>query len=115
MQLTYQKFRPMKGKVFVTDLERGMAVTAGGIILKDDNMTNKGIKARWCKVALIGECDPTEIDGVKVGDWVLVEHGRWTFGMDFVDEDTGKKVTIWHIETKAMMVACDEDPRLQSF
>jgi co-chaperonin GroES (HSP10) len=111
MKPTFQSFRPTKGKIFVTDLERGMSKTAGGIIMTDDNMTNRGIRSRWGKVVFVGADDNNGLDGIAVGDWILVEHGRWSMGIDLLDADTGETVTIWHIDNKAMLVVCDEDPR----
>jgi hypothetical protein len=107
MKPTLQTFKPMKGKIFVTDLERGMSKTAGGIIITDDNMKNHGIKARWGRVAIVA----SDVDFVSPGEWVLVEHGRWTMGMDYLDADTGKTVMVWMVEPKAMMLATQEDPR----
>lgn len=111
MKPTLQHFRPMKDKIIVSELERGMTKTSGGIILTDDNMKAHGIKARWGKVQLIG----TDVDFVSVGEWVLIEHGRWTMGMEFLDADTGETVMCWHVENKALLVASSDDPRPESY
>lgn len=111
MKPTLQTFRPMKGKIFVSDLERGMTKTAGGIIITDDNMTNGGIRPRWGKVVMVA----SDVEDVRVGEWILVEHGRWTMGMDYIDSDTGGKVMVWMVEPKAMLLATDEDPRPASY
>lgn len=60
--------------VLVTEMEFGEIKTSGGIIVKSDDGKSHGVKPRWCKVYSVG---PLQED-VKVGDWILVEHGRWT-------------------------------------
>ena len=44
------------------------------IVIADDNGTQHGIHPRWSQVKYLGE----EVTDLKVGDWVLVDHGRWT-------------------------------------
>lgn len=63
-----------KGKVLVTNLEYGERTTAGGIVLTNDDGTLRGIRSRWAKVYSVGE----DITDIKEGEWVLVEHGRWS-------------------------------------
>ena len=98
-------FRPYKGKVFVTDIDRGDKITKGGIIITDDNMTNRGIRARWAKVWAIGD----DVQDIKVGDWVLVEHGRWTNRITI--ETSAGDVDVWRIEyPEAALIVSDEKP-----
>lgn len=103
-----EEFKTLGDKIFVTHIERGMQKTAGGIILTDDNFKEHGIKPRWAQIKLMG---PTaaETHGVNVGEWVLVEHGRWTLGMDFTEE--GEELRLWMIEPKAIILVSSEDPR----
>ena len=61
-----------------------MQKTAGGIVLPDDNMTDRGIRPRWAKIYAVG----SDIDYVSVGQWVLMEHGRWSEGFDL--EENGE-------------------------
>ena len=99
-------FRAYKDKVFVTDLESGETVTKSGIILTDDNMTNRGIRPRWGRVWAIG----SEVQDLEVGQWVLVEHGRWTQKITL--ELEGETVNVWSIEyPKSGLMISDEDPR----
>lgn len=97
-------FTPLKGKIFVTDLEEGMKLTRGGIILPDDNMKDNGIRPRWGKVWAVGP----DIDNVKPGEWVLVEHGRWTLRIPLEFDDTGR-VDVWMIEPAAIIVVVESD------
>ena len=105
-QYNAKKFIPHADKVFVTSLEKGARKSSGGIIIMDDDMKDVGIRSRWGKVWAVG----ANVDEVKVGEWVLIEHGRWTYGID-LDVD-GEDVTIWHIDLAAVLVATDDDPRL---
>lgn len=61
-------------KVIVRDLECGARKTAGGIILGDDDGTLAGIRSRWAEVFAVGE----GVLDIKAGDWVLLDHGRWS-------------------------------------
>lgn len=70
------------GKVVVHQMERGEARTNSGIVLGNDEGTTAGIRARWAKVYSKGD----DITDIKVGDWILVEHGRWTLGIHYEDD-----------------------------
>lgn len=63
-----------KGKVLVTNLDRGEQRSEAGIILRDDDGTTRGIHSRWAKVYSVGE----DITDIQEGEWILVEHGRWS-------------------------------------
>ena len=58
-----------------------------------------------CRVRAIGK-DQTD---VKVGDWVLVEHGRWTRGLELEEED-GTIVTIRRVDNNGILMVTDERP-----
>lgn len=78
---------PVRDRVLVTDMHFGEQKTASGIIIRDDDGTTRGIYPRWGKVYAKGHENKDEYE---VGDWVLVEHGRWTRGMS-VDDGSGPK------------------------
>jgi co-chaperonin GroES (HSP10) len=84
--------RPLKGKVLVHQMESGARMTRGGIIIPDDDGKERGIRERWAQVYAVGP----DIDDVKVGDWVLVKHGRWTRGIDVGQGDD--RTTIRQVE-----------------
>ena len=65
---------PLKKRVLVSDMHFGMTKTKGGIILQDDDGSADGVHPRWAKVYAIGK----DQQDVKVGQWVLIAHGRWT-------------------------------------
>jgi co-chaperonin GroES (HSP10) len=91
--------------VIISDMHVGEMTTAGGIIIGSDNGKNHGVKPRWGKVYAVG---PDQTD-VKVGDWILVEHGRWTrkFSVEF---ENGETVELQKVETKSIMGWSDEEP-----
>jgi co-chaperonin GroES (HSP10) len=83
----------------------GEQKTAGGIVLMSDDGKSEGVKPRWAKVFAVG---PNQTD-VKIGDWILIEHGRWTRGLE-VEEDDGTKFTIWRVDPEGIMMTADERP-----
>ena len=87
------KLIPLRDIVFVKNLESGARKTAAGIFILDDNMKDTGIRSRWAEVYAVGP----EVTEIKVGEWVLVNHGRWTFGMDHEDPE-GNVTKIWRVE-----------------
>ena len=76
---------PINDRVLVTNLEFGMKKTVGGIILLDDDGKEEGIRPRWAKVWKVG---PKQKELIP-GDYILIEHGRWTrkFEVNVADED----------------------------
>jgi co-chaperonin GroES (HSP10) len=104
-----REFRPLGDKIFVTEIEQGMQKTAGGIILTDDNFKEHGIRPRWAQIVVTGP-RATEEHSVSVGEWVLVEHGRWTLGMGFTG-DNGEQVRLWMIDPKGILLVSTDDPR----
>jgi co-chaperonin GroES (HSP10) len=79
-------------------------VSKVGIILRSQDGKSDGIKPRWGKVWAVG---PTQQD-VKVGEWVLIEHGRWTRGITV--EENGKEHIVRMVEVKSIMLQADELP-----
>lgn len=99
-------FRPLRDNVFVTDLDSGPHKTAGGILLPDDNMTERGVHPRWGRVYCVGP----EVTEIKAGDWVFVEHARWTNAIELELPDG--VVRMWRVDwPNAVLLATDVDPR----
>ena len=85
--------RPLGDKVLLTKIEKGERKTASGLIIPDDSVVSageRGIRPRWAEVYAVG---PKQRD-VEVGDWVLMDHGRWTEEHKLEDDD-GSTVSIW--------------------
>ena len=100
-----RKIRPIRDHVIVEDMEFGEQRTAGGIIIIDDDGKQHGIKPRWARVYAVGP----EQENVNVGDWVLVEHGRWTRGFNFTNDD-GSIFTLRRVDTDCIMMTSDRKP-----
>ena len=105
MNVVKGKLIPIRNNVFVSDMDFDMRVSAGGIVLPSDDGKNEGIRARWGKVFAIGK----EQKDVQVGEWVLVEHGRWTRSINIEDAD-GNEVVIRRVDTDCILATADERP-----
>jgi co-chaperonin GroES (HSP10) len=99
------KVIPIRDHVLVSDMGFGEQVTSTGIIIKSDNGKSAGVKPRWGKVWAIGP----EQKEVKVGEWILIEHGRWTRTIELEEED-GSITELRRVETNAIMMSADERP-----
>jgi co-chaperonin GroES (HSP10) len=99
------KLIPIRDNVLITDMDFGEQKTAGGLVLLSDDGKSEGVKSRWARVWAIG---PEQQD-VKVGEWILLEHGRWTRGVTVVEED-GSEITIRRADIKAILMVTEEKP-----
>lgn len=97
-----KSFRALRDHVIVTDMNFDQKISHGGIIIPSGDGKLEGIHPRWGKVYAIG---PQQRD-VKVGQYVLVRHGRWTRGLD-IEDDQGER-TIRRIDNKDILLVSDE-------
>lgn len=105
-QVKADGFQPLHENVFVTDLDSGLHITKGGIIRPDDNMQEQGIRPRWGRVWAVGP----EVTDIVPGEWIYIEHARWTNAIDIkLPHGT---VKVWRVEyPKSVLAACTDDPR----
>jgi co-chaperonin GroES (HSP10) len=108
-QLNKDQIRPLNQSVIVCDMEFDERVTTGGIVLLNDNRKSSGIRPRWAQVYAVG---PDQTD-VQVGQWICVEHGRWTRGFEVQDE-TGLR-TLRRVDPKDIMMTSPERPHDETF
>lgn len=101
-----KKLTPILDHILVTDMNFGEQVTTGGIVLRSDNGKSEGVKPRWGRVWAIGP----DQDTVKVGEWLLIEHGRWTRGIDLTLDDDDNAIEIFRIDPDGILVVSDEKP-----
>tara|TARA_R110000796_G_scaffold60233_7_gene139177 strand:- start:10427 stop:10855 length:429 start_codon:yes stop_codon:yes gene_type:complete len=95
---------PLHDHIIVNEMTfSGRTLNSGIVLLGDDGKTD-GIRPRWCQVYAVG---PEQQD-VKIGQWVLVEHGRWTRGVHV--EMEGEELTLRRIDGDAMMMVSDDEP-----
>ena len=95
---------PLKKRVLVSDMHFGETKTAGGIILVDDDGSESGIHPRWAKVYAIGK----DQNDVKVGEWVMVAHGRWSRALK-VKKD-GEELEVRMIDENDILLTSDDEP-----
>jgi hypothetical protein len=82
------KVRALPNDILVVDMDLGEMTTAGGIVVQSDNGKAHGIKPRWAKVYKVG----SSVTDIQEGQWILIEHGRWTRAMHINDGDGEKKI-----------------------
>mgnify|MGYP001409176388 FL=1 len=82
----------------------GETKSKGGIILVDDDGTAEGIHPRWGKVYAVGD----KQEDVKVGQWLLVAHGRWSRALK-VKKD-GSDLEVRMIDENDILLVSDEEP-----
>ena len=74
----------------------------------DDDNREEGIRPRWMQVYSVGP----EVKDVKEGQWVMVEHGRWTHGM-IMRDDNNEEFTVWGAEEESILLVADEEPNIE--
>jgi co-chaperonin GroES (HSP10) len=97
--------KPLKDKVFVSDMEFGSQQTKSGLYIPSANGKSEGISPRWGRVWAIG---PQQED-VQIGEWILVEHGRWTRTVE-VEQEDGDVLEVRMIDGDAILMVSDEKP-----
>ena len=105
-----QTIKPIHDKVIITDLQHGEQKTKSGLIILDDSTTaagDRGIKPRWALVHAVG---PQQRD-VKKGDWILLEHGRWSQGQHLPSDTEGETpLHFWLADHECILAVADEKP-----
>lgn len=95
--------RILKENILVSEIETG-EMKRNGIIIIDDNAKERGIRPRWCKVFRVGP----DVPDVAKDDWILVDHGRWTYG--FNAEFDGVEAEFRWVDYKDVMIVQSERP-----
>ena len=104
-----EKIQALKKDVLVSDMEFDTRITQSGLILPNDNGTSLGIRPRWGRVYAVGP----EQTAVRVGQWIMVAHGRWTRGIDIEDGELDHKRTVRKIDPKYILLVSDREDRPQ--
>jgi co-chaperonin GroES (HSP10) len=99
------KLRPLHDKVMVTDMNFGEGKTKSGIVLTSDDGKSSGLHPRWCRVIFVGN----DQKDIKVGQWLMMQHGRWTRGIKY-EQDDGEEITIHMIDLEGVLLISDEKP-----
>ena len=96
--------KPLKKRVLVSDMHFVEKRTKGCIIVLDDDGTEAGIHPRWAKVYAIGD----QQDDVKVGEWVMVAHGRWSRALKIKKDGTELEVRM--IDENDILLVSEVEP-----
>ena len=103
---------PLKKRVLVSDRQFGETKSKGGIILVDDDGTAEGIHPRWGKVYAVGRLQ----DDVKVGQWILVSHGRWSRAFKVKRKEKGSageigvELEVRMVDENDILLVSDDEP-----
>lgn len=98
------KLVPIRDRVVVEEMKFGMQTTSKGLIIPSDDGADHGIKPRWGRVYAVG---PEQTD-IKPGQYILVDHGRWTRGVELEDPESGKSTTVRMVDTNDILAVSDE-------
>ena len=77
---------------------------SSGIVLLGDDATTTGIRPRWAQVYEVG---PEQQD-VASGQWILVEHGRWSRGIEV--EIDNEQFTLRRVDPNCIIFVSDHAP-----
>ena len=102
--LHHGEIQPLGTRVLVCKMHFGETRTKGGLFLVDDDGTSVGIHPRWAKVYAIGK----RHEDVKVGQWILVAHGRWSRALKIENKKGVEEVRI--IDEDDILLVSDEEP-----
>jgi co-chaperonin GroES (HSP10) len=98
------KIRAINKDVIVYNMDFGEIKTKSGIVIQSDDGKVHGIKPRWGCVYKVGP-EQTEI---KEGQWILIEHGRWSRKIK-ISDDNGEK-EIQKIDIDCILAVSDSQP-----
>lgn len=102
--LKIDSLTPLYDNVIVWNMDFTGRQLNSGIILLGDDGKSEGIRPRWAQVYAVG---PQQKD-VVVGQWILLEHGRWSRGLKI--EVNGDEIVIRRADQKAIIFVTDEKP-----
>jgi co-chaperonin GroES (HSP10) len=98
--------KPIRNKVIIHNMNFGEQKSAGGILVLGDDGKDRGIYPRWGQIYAVG---PEHKEDFTVGDWILVEHGRWTRGVT-LELENNEETTIRMVDNKCILMWAKEKP-----
>ena len=99
---------PLKKRVLVSHMHFGETKSKGGIILMDDDGSAGGIHPRWAKVYAVGN----QQEDVKVGQWLMIAHGRWSRAFKVKKE--GVELEVRMIDENDILLVSDDEPEFNT-
>jgi hypothetical protein len=94
----------IKDHILVTEMAFNERKLSSGIVLLNDDGKTSGIRPRWAQVYAVGP----EQKEIQVGQWIFVEHGRWSRGIEV--EVDHKQLTLRRVDPKSIIFVSDEEP-----
>jgi len=85
----FNNFQAIGEHILVYGMEFKERISRGGIIMINDDMKSAGIRPRWARVYAVG---PKSKEDIKVGDYVMIAHGRWSRGQTIEDSEGEKTI-----------------------
>jgi co-chaperonin GroES (HSP10) len=85
----FDNFQAIGDHILVYGMEFRERLSRGGIIMINDDMKSAGIRPRWARVYAVG---PKSKEDIKVGDYVMIAHGRWSRGQTIEDSEGEKTI-----------------------
>jgi hypothetical protein len=108
--MKYQSTNEIEGLValhdhiIVKDMSFSGRKLSSGILLLGDDLKTDGIRPRWAEVYCVG---PDQQD-IQPGQWILVEHGRWTRGSKV--KINGEEMIIRRVDPSCVIFISNEQP-----
>ena len=97
-----KSFRALQDYIVVTDMNFKEKISNGGIIIPNSDGKLEGVHPRWGRVYSVGR---KQLD-IRVGQYVLVKHGRWTRGT-LIEDQEGEQ-TIRRIDPADILLVSDD-------
>lgn len=103
------RIQALPGRVLIKEMTRGER-KVGSIVLPDDNGKTAGVRARWAEVYSVGE----GVTDIAVGEWILVQHGRWSRGITIQSNET-ESLTVWQVDYPNGVLLASDKPQFETF
>lgn len=98
--------KPIRDRVIVHNMHFGEQRSSGGIVILGDDGKDRGIYPRWGQIFAKG---PENKEPFQVGDWILIEHGRWTRGVTY-ETEAGEETVIRMVDNNCILMWAKEKP-----
>lgn len=98
------KIRALNKDIIISNMSFDEMTTSSGLILRSDDGKSHGVKPRWGQIYKVG---PMQKE-FKIGQWILVEHGRWSRKVRIHDGDSEK--FIQKIDIDCILAVSDDPP-----
>ena len=105
------KVKAFGDRIIAVEGDLGDQITESGLLIKSNVDQADGITPRWFRVFEVGP----RVDWIKPDQWVLVEYGRWTPGVELEDDRLEGVTEAWRIDPDGCLAVSDHKPSTQYF